>query len=69
MLFFLVPSCMSEKGHGHHIRCFMSGVYSNQVKNKTRNNVSLFPYSIGNSTQYSVIICMGKESEKECVYV
>ena len=26
-------------------------------------------YSIGNSTQYSVIICMGKESEKEWMYV
>ena len=25
-------------------------------------------YSTGNSTQYSVIIYMGKESEKECMY-
>ena len=26
-------------------------------------------YSKGNSTQYSVIIYVGKDSEKECVYV
>ena len=26
-------------------------------------------YSTENSTQYSVIIYMGKESEKECIYV
>ena len=27
------------------------------------------PYSTGNSTQYSVIIYMGKESEKEWIWV
>ena len=26
-------------------------------------------YSIGNSTQYSVITYMGRESEKECIYI
>ena len=26
-------------------------------------------YSTGNSTQYSVMTCMGKESQKDCVYV
>ena len=32
------------------------------------NNKDLL-YSTGNSTQYSVITCMGKETEKEWIYV
>ena len=35
---------------------------------KIGNNKDLL-YSMGSSTQYSVIIYMAKESEKECIYV
>ena len=39
---------------------------------KQRNKQKIIPdllYSTGNSTQYSVITYLGKESEKEWIYV
>ena len=38
------------------------------IKNKYINNKDLLS-STGNSTQYSVVTCLGKESEKEWVQV
>ena len=38
-------------------------LYIKQVTNKD------LLYSTGNSTQYSVMAYMGKESKKECIYV
>ena len=36
---------------------------------KIDNQLAPTVYSTGNATQYSVIIYMGKEFEKECIYV
>ena len=41
-------------------------LFSQLVKSKTNKDLL---YSTGNSTQYSVITYMGKESEKELIYV
>ena len=38
-------------------------LYIKQMTNKD------LPYSTGNSSQYSVMACMGKESKKEWIYV
>ena len=38
-------------------------LYIKQITNKD------LPYSTGNSTQYSVVTYMGKESKKEWIYV
>ena len=52
-----------ERKRGVHAEGQMKIVMETMVHGMTANRVLL--YSIGNSTQYSVIIYMGKEYEKE----
>ena len=55
------------EGGGGMDRGFGTGIYTSRDLELLANEDLL--YSTGNSTQYSMIIYMGKESERQCMCV
>ena len=52
-----------------HISCIAGGFFTAEPPGKPRQLIKNLLYSIGNSTQYSVMAYVGKESNQEWIYV